>query len=145
MKSSSWDECVEDSASVKISPDKAKARSLIETAEARLSFLRGNQLSELNARFIFEGYYSSVVEVVHALVILDGFKVDNHICLGYYLRDAMKWADLFRVFDDCRYKRNSVVYYGQSMDFDVARDSIARLSGLFKEIKRVVEARLGKI
>ncbi len=136
MKESSWSECLSCNSAIKITPDKEKAASLIETAEERIKYsLR--ELTEKNANFVFEGYYSSILELVHALVLLDGYKVNNHICLGFYIRDILKNGEMFRLFDDCRFKRNSLVYYGKRMDFETAKDSIEKAKRLFKELKIV--------
>jgi|SRR3989344_1632731 len=134
-KESSWHECVENNSSLKISPDPAKAKSLVDTATGRIGFLKGISLTADNANYIFEGYYSSALELLHALVILKGYKVDNHICLGYYLRDILNKDNWFRIFDDCRYKRNSLVYYGRKMDFETAKATIEKCLKLIKEIE----------
>lgn len=133
-KESTWEECIESTASLKISPDPAKAKSLIDTAKGRIEFLKSTSLAENNVNYIFEGYYSSVLEMLHALLFLKGYKVQNHICLGYYLRDILKKDSLFRVFDDCRYKRNSLVYYGRKMNFETAKLAIEKCLKLIKEI-----------
>jgi len=88
---------------------------------------------------VFEGYYSSILEMLHAIVVLEGYKVNNHICLGYYLRDVLKNDELFRFFDDCRFKRNSLVYYGKRMDFEIAKDSIEKAKKLIKELKNIAD------
>ena len=123
--------------SIKVTPDKEKSKSLIETAEERIDF-SARELTEKNANYIFEGYYSSILEMIHAIVILDGYKVNNHICLGYYLRDILKNDELFRLFDDCRFKRNSLVYYGKRMDFDTAKESIKKAKKLINELKNII-------
>ena len=137
MKESSWGECLNYSSAVKITTDKEKAASLTETAQDRINFSL-KKLSEKNANYAFEGYYSSVLEMIHAIVILDGYKVNNHICLGYYLRDVLKNDGLFRLFDDCRFKRNSLVYYGRRMDFDTAKDAIEKAKKIFKELNNII-------
>ncbi len=137
-RESSWEECIETSSSLKVTGDKAKARSLIETAKGRNSFLKENIVKESNASYIFEAYYSSIVEVVHALVLIQGYKVNNHICLGYYLRDVLGREDLFRLFDDCRFKRNSLIYYGKRMDFETAKKVIDNCIRLFDELYRLL-------
>ena len=137
MKESSWGECLNYSSAIKITPDKEKAASLIETAEERISAsLR--ELTGKNANYIFEDYYSSILELIHALVLVKGYKVNNHLCLGYYLRDVLKNDELFRLFDDCRFKRNSLVYYGKRMDFETAKDSIEKAKRLIKELKNIM-------
>ena len=137
MKESSWDECVNYNSSIKVTPDKEKSKSLIETAEERIDF-SARELTEKNANYIFEGYYSSILELLHALVLLEGYKVNNHVCLGYYLRDVLKNDELFRLFDDCRFKRNSLVYYGKRMDFETAKEAIKKVKKLINELKNII-------
>ena len=137
MKESSWGECLNYSSAIKITPDKEKAASLTETADERIKFsLR--ELNERNANYVFEDYYSSILELLHALILLKGYKVNNHICLGYYLRDVLKNDELFRLFDNCRFKRNSLVYYGKRMDFDTAKDAIEKAKKIFKELNNII-------
>ena len=134
-KESTWGECLESTSSLKISPDQAKAKSLRDTAKGRVEFLKATSLAESNANYVFEGYYSSALELLHAAVLLKGYKVQNHLCLGYYLRDILKKENLFRIFDDCRFKRNSLVYYGRKMDFETAKIAIEKCLKLIKEIE----------
>ncbi len=142
-RESSWEECIDANWSLKVSPDRAKARSLVETAHGRNEFLKENTIKESNACYVFEGYYSCLLEIVHSLVILDGFNVRNHICLGYYLRDVLNRDDLFRLFDDCRFKRNSLVYYGRRMDFDIAQEAIEKCMRLIEELDLLIDEKIG--
>src|SRR3989344_5608159 len=141
MKESSWGECLNYSSAIKITPDKEKAASLVETAQDRIKFSL-KKLSEKNANYVFEGYYSSILEMLHAIVVLEGYKVNNHICLGYYLRDVLKNDELFRFFDDCRFKRNSLVYYGKRMDFETAKDAIEKAKKLMNKLKSIIYEKL---
>ncbi len=50
----------------------------------------------------------------------------NDICIAFYLRDVLKREDLYRVFDDLRYKRNSLTYYGNKMDFETCKEAIEK-------------------
>ena len=145
MKESSWDECLEFNNALTVTPDRAKAKSLYETAKERIEFLKGNTLSEKNASFVFEGYYSSALETLHSYVLLKGFNVSNHLCLGYYLRDILKRENLFRIFDDCRIKRNFLVYYGKKLNFQTADKDIERIDRLIKEVGLMIEAELNKV
>ena len=138
MKEASWNDCLHSNLSVKITPDKGRAKSLIETAENRIKF-SNKELNENTANYIFEDYYSSILEIVHAFVILEGYKVDNHICLGFFIRDVLNREDLFRIFDDCRFKRNSLVYYGKRMNFETAKGAIERAKKLINEFKKILK------
>lgn len=140
MKEACWEDCIQTYSSVKVSPDKEKVKSLRETAEGRLSVVT-KEINEKNANYVFEDYYSSLLEMLHAIVLLDGYKVDNPICLGYYLRDILKKENLFRAFDDCRFKRNSLIYYGKRMDFETAKYAIENGKKLCKEFEAILTKR----
>lgn len=127
---------------MKVTPNKPKIKSLIETATGRVQFLAETNTKESNANYIFESYYSSVLELMHALILCHGYKVSNHICLGYYLRDILQREEIFRLFDDCRSKRNSLVYYGQRMNFEVAKQGIEKSKKLIMELNRLLEHEL---
>ncbi|MBI1971213.1 hypothetical protein HYS47_05685 [Candidatus Woesearchaeota archaeon] len=141
-KESTWEECIESNASLKVTPDKAKVKSLMDTAAGRIQFLAENKVKESNANYLFENYYSSALEMMHALVLLSGYNVNNHICLGYYLRDILQKEPLFRLFDDCRVKRNSLVYYGRKMDFETAKFGIEKSRQLISELNSLLHDKL---
>ncbi len=134
MKESCWDDCVLSNSSIKISPDLGKAKSLIETSKGRIEYLRENKINEKNANYIFESYYTSILEILHAITFSSGYNIKNHICIGFYLRDIIKREDLFRIFDDLRYKRNSLTYYGKRMDFNTAKMAIIHSKDLIKKL-----------
>ena len=134
MKDSCWEECIESNSAVRITSNKQKAMSLINVAEGRINILKLS-LNEKTANYIFENYYSSVLEFLQAIVSLKGYKVNNHVCLGFFLRDFLKRNDLFRVFDDCRFKRNSLMHYGEKMDFEIAKEAINKSKSLLNELR----------
>ncbi|MFH1972535.1 MAG: hypothetical protein ABIJ18_03610 [archaeon] len=139
MKDDNWNDCIENGSSISVSPNKGKVNSLIDTAKGRIEYLDGDKVNEKNANYIFEGYYSSALELMHSILLLKGYKVSNHICLGYFFRDVLKEEKLFRLFDDCRYKRNSLVYYGRKMDFETAKLAIKNCKELIKELEGKLE------
>ncbi len=141
-KEASWDDCIESNSSISITQDKAKAKSLLDTALGRNLFLSKNMVNKNTANYIFEGYYSSVLENLHALILLDGYKVKNHICLGYYLRDILNENDLFLIFDDCRFKRNSLIYYGRKMDLETSKQAIKRCKELIQSLNKIIKVKL---
>ena len=138
MKETSWKDCIEENSAVRVSPDNARANSLIETAEERIGLIK--EITEKNCNFVFEDYYTSLLELLQALVIKARFKVLNHLCLAYYLKDVLKREDLFRYFDDLRYKRNSLTYYGKRMEFETAKDAIDKCKKMMKAIKTLEES-----
>jgi hypothetical protein len=138
MKEFSWDDCLRNSSSFKKSSNKPRVQSLLGTAKARVTYFNSSSITEGNVNFVFEGYYSSVLELLHAFVLLNGYAVANHVCLGFYLRDVLDRKDLFTLFDSCRFNRNSLVYYGERMDFEVAKDSVLKCKKLISELNKLL-------
>jgi len=136
MNEHTWNDCLETNTTTTITPDIAKTRSLIDTANGRIDYLRETPTNEKNANYLFEGYYSSALELLHALLTKQGYKVANHICLGLYIRDTLNDQNLFRIFDDCRYKRNALIYYGKKMDYDTAQQAIQKTKTLIQKITK---------
>ena len=137
-KEADWDECIDSNNAYPASLDFSKIKSLIKTANARIIFLDKLIPDESNIRFLFESYYSSLLEYTHALVLSKKIKVRNHICLGYYLRDVLKRDDLFRMFDECRYNRNSIVYYGTEPEFEKTKKNIKQIKLFIQEIDKLI-------
>lgn len=133
MKEANWKDCIINNSAKKTSPDLKRAESLIETANERIGLIK--EINEKNCNFVFENYYTSLLELLQALTFKNGFNILNHVCLGYYLRDILNREDLFRIFDDVRYKRNSLTYYGKRMDFETVKDAVNRCRKMFKIIK----------
>ncbi len=139
MNETNWDECISENSALRVSRDNKKSESLLKTSEGRIKFLEKQKINTEDADYIFEGFYTSILEILHALIINAGYKVSNHLCLGYYLRDKLKRDDLFGIFDDLRYKRNSIVYYGKGMEFETAKEAIVKAKRLIKELKTILK------
>ncbi len=133
MKETEWNDCLTNKSAKAITPDIKRAESLIETAKERISLIKG--INEKNCNFVFEDYYTSTLELLQAKAFKEGFNIINHICLGFYLRDILKREDLFILFDDVRFKRNSLTYYGSRMEFEVAKQAIDKCKKIIKELQ----------
>ncbi|MCK5333918.1 MAG: hypothetical protein KAJ24_05360 [Candidatus Aenigmarchaeota archaeon] len=96
------------------------------------------EVNEKNCNFVFEDYYTSIIELLQAKTFKKGYKILNHVCLGFYIRDILKRDDLYLIFDDLRYKKNSLTYYGNRMDFDTAKQAIEKCKKLIKEINNIL-------
>ena len=134
MKEANWNECITNMSARNISPDIKRAESLIETAKERTGLIK--EINEKNCNFVFEDYYTSLLELLQAITFKKGVNILNHICLGFFLRDVLKREDLYILFDDLRYKRNSLTYYGSRMDFKTAKQAIDKCKKLIRELER---------
>ena len=132
MKEANWNDCLINKSAKTITPDIKRAESLIETANERISLIK--EINEKNCNFVFEDYYTSILELLQARTFKKGYNILNHVCLGFYLRDILKREDLFILFDDLRYKRNSLTYYGSRMDYETAEQAIEKCKKIIKEL-----------
>jgi len=133
MKETNWNDCLISKSAKTMTPDLNRAKSLIETAKERISLVK--EITEKNCNFIFEDYYTSLLELLQAIAFKKGYNIINHVCLGFYLRDVLKREDLYISFDDVRFKRNSLTYYGSRMDFETAKQAIEKCKKLIKELQ----------
>ena len=136
-----WNDCSNKNFSVKITPDKSRAKSLLETSLERIKYVN-KDLNENTANFIFEDYYTSILEILEAIILLKGYKVYNHVCLGFYLRDNLNRKDLFEIFNSLRFKRNHLVYYGKKMEFEIAKKTINDSKKLLFELNSLIQTLL---
>src|SRR3989344_6899557 len=136
MKEMKWKDCLLNKSAKIIMPDINRAESLIETANERVSLIK--EINEKNCNFICEDYYTSIIEMLQAEAFKKGCNILNHVCLGFYLRDILKKEILYILFDDLRFKRNSLTYYGKRMDYEIAKQSIEKCKNLFKELNKIL-------
>ena len=132
-----WNECKDEFLAIKVSPDLLKSKSLKRLSESRIKFLDSLNVVNSDINFLFEGYYTSMIEVIHSAILKKGYKVNNHVCLGFYLRDVLKKDKLYRLFQDCRYKRNSLIYYGQIQNYSVCEKTIYQIKFLIKDLSEL--------
>ena len=137
MKILCWKDCVDSFSARKINPNTEQSNSLIKTAKGRIEYLKKQAITPESSNYIFEGYYSSIVEIIHAIALKKGYKINNHLCLGFLLKEKLKYKELFEIFDDLRFKRNALLYYGNPMNFEIAKDSIKKSKKLIKELLKI--------
>lgn len=128
-----WEECEEEKFIKNISPDIDKSLALKRIAINRINFLN-NKTESKYLNFIFEGYYSSIVELIHSIAIKKGYKISNHTCLKYFLSELLNQKELSDIYDFCRYKRNSLVYYGYEMDAKTVKETIKNAKKIIKQL-----------
>lgn len=136
MKETDWKDCINSNSAKLKSKDILKSKSLIETAKGRINYANQNPKRIENRSYIFENYYTSLIEILHAKTIEKGFKITNHICLGYFLRDKLNKPKEFRIFTDLRIKRNLLIYYGKKLDLKTAQLAIKNCKYLIGEIQK---------
>ncbi len=133
-----WKTCIDEGNSVKITPDNKRANFLISRSEETLSVLKKIKIDDNNCSVFFANYYDALLELLHALMYFNGYKVRNHYCLGYYLRDVLKDKKSYEIFDRARTIRNSTIYYGNKFDKNIYDDMIKQMLEIFNKLKKLV-------
>ena len=134
-----WKQCQEEANAIKIYANKERAISLMKSARNMMEFVINIELNDKNASILLKNAYESLLELLHALLYSKGYKVLNHVCVGYFIRDELKDAEAFYIFDKYRKIRNSIVYYGESVEREVAEEAIKEIKGLFDKIEKIIE------
>src|SRR3989344_804970 len=96
----------------KITPDKEKARSLLQIIKLREKDLKTK--SEEFTTLIVEGYYKIVKELITALMSIDGYRTVSHELLVGYLAECYRKfssAEIMTI-DQLRKIRNDIAYRG---------------------------------
>lgn len=133
-----WKNCVIDGNAIKVSVNTERIASLRRSATATLEFVENVKLNENNGSILLKNMYDSVLELMHAYMLSKGYKVLNHLCIGYYLRDELINREYFYLFDKYRKIRNSITYYVAVIDTETARKGLADLKSLFNEVNNLL-------
>lgn len=101
--------------------DVDKAKGLLFLAEHKKTFWEKikKESKEFPTLFL-EGHYEIIKELVVAILVLDGWKSDNHDCLFQYLFEKKKELDLdWEYLSELRRLRNRIDYEGAKISSDL--------------------------
>ena len=96
-------------------------------------------MNEVNAASKFSLAYDSLREVLEALSLKNGFKVYNHECYTYFIKEILKENYKGDEFDEIRKARNKVNYYGQEITIDESKLLISRIKELRKHFANLLD------
>ena len=116
-------------------PDIPKLKSLLETSNNHLLFLKNQIINEISAGSILVTYYEALREIIEAICLKEGYKVYSHEAFTYFLKGKEEFAVAER-FDNLRKLRNSVNYYGERVNIkevEIGREEIIELIEILKK------------
>lgn len=135
-----WDE---HSAKVsKITPDKEKARSLLQLVELREKDLLAK--SEEFATLMVEGYYEIIKELITAIMGIDGYKTVSHeLLVGYLARFYQDFSPAeVQIIDQLRKIRNDIDYRGVMISPEYVTRNKHFILRIISKLKAVVTKKL---
>jgi len=112
-------------------PDKALIKSLLETAESDILFLKKIVLDNNSARKVMTNYYDVLRSVLEAIASKFGYKIYSHEIFAQFLKHINEHF-IAEKFDRFRKIRNNINYYGKNI-------SILEAKELVPEITRIIE------
>jgi len=103
----------------KITPDKIRAEDLFIIANERLNDII-KVLPKDKSYKILEEYYEAILELITALMYVDGYKTLSHVKAIEYLSKNYSVLSDFQLglIDNLRKIRHGIVYYGRKVSQD---------------------------
>ncbi len=125
-----WDECLKRRIAKRISKDSELIKSLIKTSKNKTESEEKLKLTIVTSASKISLAYDSLREILEALSIKEGYKVYNHECYTYFLKEILKQSLNGDEFDELRRIRNSINYYGKDISIKEAEDILNRIKKL---------------
>jgi len=120
-------------------PDKAKAKSLVESSKHRFDYFKSLIVNDISSNYIIENMYDVIRELVEAKMILDGYKTYSHEAMVSYLK-VIGFTDLEVKFtDELRETRHRTKYSGFITDVEYAKKVIAFTNNIYKKLRNLTE------
>jgi len=127
-------ECIKKRIAKEVAKDEELIKSLLKTSKNRLDSEEKLELNEITSASKISLLYDSLRELLEALALKNGFKIYNHECYTYFLKEILNRNTLAEEFDDLRKIRNSINYYGKEISTREAKEILRRIRNLRKEI-----------
>ena len=99
----------------RITPDEDSVKSLLKASKSKLLSQERLELDDVTATSKFSLAYDSLREVLEALAIRKGYKIYNHECYTYFLKEIIGESSKGDDFDAIRKIRIAVNYYGKEL------------------------------
>lgn len=132
---------------IKTTPDKEKAKSIIQLTREREDFVKtvDHRKFPTNAA---ENYYEIVKELSSALILLDGFKAvgeNAHKDLIDFLENYKSFSEADIMFlNDLRIKRNNSSYEGKKIDPSYLANNKNKILSIIERLKKAIMQKLSQ-
>ena len=131
-------ECIKKKIAKEVSEDRELIASLIKTSQNKFDSEKKLELSEVTSGSKISLLYDSLRELLEALAIKNGYKIYNHECYTYFLKEILNESFKGDEFDELRKIRNAINYYAKDLSINEARQILERLANLRCEILKLL-------
>ncbi len=132
-----FEDCVRKRIVKEVSLDEDLINSLFKTSKNRFDSGEKLELSEVTSASKISLLYDSLRELLESLALKNKFKIYNHECYTYFLKEILNKENIAEEFDDIRKIRNSINYYGKEISVDETKEILERIRNLRKEVLRI--------
>jgi hypothetical protein len=132
-------ECIKKRIAKEIETDINLISSLLKTSQNKLETEMKIELNETTSSSKISLMYDSLREGLEALAIKRGFKIYNHECYTYFLKEILNQSEIGDEFDKLRKIRNQINYYGKDVVIKEAERVIKDLKILRNKILNLIK------
>lgn len=130
---------------IKTTPDKEKAKSMMNLIDSREKFLSLASVDKFPT-IASEEYYEIIKELATALLLLDGFKIMGEKAHKELIDYLSNYKDISKeeivLIDDLRIKRNKSSYEGKPIERIYLENKKEKLLNVIKKLKRLINGKL---
>lgn len=126
----------------KISRDFVRAKDLFNISKERVDIIK--VLPRDKPYKILEEYYEIVLEIITAIMYLDGYKTLSHISAIEYISKNYKILseNQIRIMDAMRKLRHGIVYYGKKVKEEYLINNEEEIIKIIKILNKCAEDKL---
>ncbi|MCK4589428.1 MAG: hypothetical protein KAT77_03230 [Nanoarchaeota archaeon] len=132
-----FEECQNKRIAKEVQPDQELIKSLFKTSQNKLDSEKQLPLTQTTSSSKISLAYDALREILEALALKNRFKIYNHECYVYFLKEILNKSNLGDQFDDIRKVRNRVNYYGKELTIEETKQILEETHQLIKEIKKL--------
>jgi len=132
-------ECTRKRIAKEVTKDEELIKSLLKTSQNKSHSEKKLELNEMTSVSKISLLYDSLRELLEALALKNGFKIYNHECYTYFLKEMLNESAKADEFDDLRKIRNSINYYGKEISIQEAKVVLERLENLRYQILELLK------
>ena len=131
-------ECLKKKIAKRVNIDEELIKSLLKTCQNRLDSEEKLELNDTTSSSKISLAYDSLREILEVLALKNRFKIYNHECYTYLLKEVLNESSKGNEFDELRKIRNSINYYGKIISINEAKNVLDRIKKLRREIIKIL-------
>ena len=131
-------ECLKKKIAKEVKEDKELIYSLLKKSQNKIDSENKLELNEVTSISKISLLYDSLREILEALAIKNGYKIYNHECYTYFLKEILNESIKGDEFDELRKIRNNINYYAEDISISEAKKVLERIMRLREEMLRLM-------